>query len=109
MDMELYEQMKRVRIDENEWAGESLKKNTGKLVEAVEKLGIGITLAGVSTTGRQEFLLEFSDGKKTLMAYVNTRFITMGCKPFYTFSKLFTCGSTLTGLAVGYVKKFFGK
>lgn len=107
--MDLYEEMKRVRIYENECVGESLKKNTWNLVEAVEKLGMGITLAGVSTTGRQEFLLEFSDGKKTLMVYVNTRFITMGYKPFYTFTKLFTCGSTLTDWAVGYVKKFFGK
>lgn len=107
--MDLYEEMKRVRIDENELFDGNLKKNTRKLVEAVENLGMGITLAGVSATGRREFLLEFSDGKKTLMAYVNTRFITMGCKPFYTFAKLFTCGSTLTGLAVGYVKKFFGK
>lgn len=107
--MELYEQMKRVRIDENKYVTEGVKRNARRLVEAVEKLGMGITLAGVSTTGRQEFLLEFSDGKKTLMAYVNTRFITMGYKPFYTFSKLFTCGSTLTDWAVVYVKKFFGK
>lgn len=107
--MDLYEEMKRVRIDENEWVDDSLKKNTRKLVAAVENLGMGITLVGVSTTGRQEFLLEFSDDKKTLMVYMNTRFITMGYKPFYTFSKLFTCGSTITGLAVGYVKKFFGK
>lgn len=101
--------MKRAGIDESELVDESLKKNTRKLVAAVENLGMGIVLAGVSTTGRREFLLEFSDDKKTLMAYVNTRFITMGYKPFYTFTKLFTCGSTLTGLAVGYVKKFFGK
>ena len=109
MNTDLYEEMKLAGIDENELVDGNLKKNTRKLVEAVENLGMGITLAGVTTTGRREFLLEFSDGKKTLMAYVNTRFITMGCKPFCTFAKLFTCGSTLTGWAVGYVKKFFGK